>query len=85
MKEVDSEQSLVFWLNDAKKGEEAVYYNGLLMMDRERYFSNGGTLDKLPQKLKAANLAWQLYTNGVVNLVQKKREQYTYDYIAIKR
>lgn len=84
MKEVDSEQALVHWVGKAKKGEKAVYYDGLLMMDRSRYFHNGGMVGGEPEKIRTANFAWRLYTEGLVTLVQKKKDQYSYDYIAVK-
>jgi hypothetical protein len=37
-----------------------------------------------PEKIRAANFAWRLYTEGLVTLVQKKKDQYSYDYIAVK-
>lgn len=85
MKEVDSEHALSYWLSKAKKGERVIYYDGLLMMDRQKFFSNGGLTGNEPDKIRAANFAWRLYTDGLVNLVQKKKDQYSYDYIAIKR
>lgn len=85
MKQVDSEQALSYWLSKAKKGERVIYYDGLLMMDRQRFFANGGLVGGEPDKIRAANFAWRLHTDGLVGLVQKKKEQYSYDYIAIKR
>lgn len=85
MREVDTEQSLLYWVKKAKKGEKAVYYDGFLMMDRQRYFNNGGLAEDQPDRLKAAKFAWHLYLDGVVNLVQKKKDSYSYEYIAIKR
>jgi hypothetical protein len=85
LKEVDSQQSLLHWVTNAKKGEKAVYYDGLLMMDRSRYFLNGGLVGGEPEKIRAANFAWRLYEDGLVNLIQKKKKAYSYDYIAIKR
>lgn len=85
MKQVDSEQALSYWLSKAKKGEKVIYYDGLLMMDRQRFFANGGLVGGEPDKIRAANFAWRLHTDGLVGLVQKKKEQYSYDYIAIKR
>jgi hypothetical protein len=55
------------------------------MMDRNRYFLNGGLVGGEPEKIRAANFAWRLYEDGVVNLTQKKKKAYSYDYIAIKR
>lgn len=85
MREIETEQSLLHWAKKAKKGEKALYYNGLLMMDRQRYFMNGGLAENQPERLKAAKFAWHLYMDGIVTLVQKKKDAYKYDYIAVKR
>jgi hypothetical protein len=85
LNKVDNEQGLSYWANNAKKGEKALYYEGLLMMDRNRYFLNGGLVGGEPEKIRAANFAWRLYEDGVINLIQKKNKAYSYDYIAIKR
>lgn len=85
MKEVDTEQSLAYWASKAKKGDMVVYYDGFLMMDRQRYFMNGGFEDSQPEALKAAKLAWRMYNDGVLTLVQRKKEPFSYEYIAVKR
>lgn len=85
MRQIDTEQSLIYWLKKAKAGEKVIYYDGFLMMDRQRYFMNGGLAENQPEKLKAAKFAWRLCLDGVVNLVQRKKEAYSYEYIAIKR
>lgn len=85
MKQVDTEDNFDYWLNRAKPGETVVYYDGFLLMDRERLVNNGIFADKFPQTIKAAIRAWKAYQNGHVTLVQKKRDFFAYDYIAIKR
>lgn len=85
MREVDSEESLLYWATKARKGESAIYYDGFLMMDRERYFTSGGDPQKQPDNLRAAKFAWHLCTDGVVNLVQRKKGNFSYEYIAVKR
>lgn len=85
MKQLDTELSLEYWVQKSRKGEKAVYYDGFLMMDRQRYLSHGGLPENQPEKLKVAKLAWKLYNDGMVTLVQKKKDSYSYDYIAIKR
>lgn len=84
MKEVDSETAFAFWLKTAKPGERVLYYDGFLMRDREAFLRAGGTVDNFPAKIKAAIHAWRAYLDGAVKLVQKKREDYEYEYIAIK-
>lgn len=85
MREVDNENSLAYWANKARKGESAIYYDGFLMMDRQFYFANGGDPEKQPEKLRAAKFAWHLYMDGVVNLVQRRKGNFSYEYIAVKR
>lgn len=85
MREVDTENGLLHWLGKAKQGEQAVYYDGFLMMDRQRYFMNGGLTENQPEKLKTARFAWHLYMDGIINLVQRKKDSFSYEYIAIKR
>ena len=85
MREVDSEEALSYWATKARKGEAAIYYDGFLMMDRQKYFSSGGDPERQPDKLRAAKFAWHLYMDGVVTLVQRKKDNFSYEYIAVKR
>lgn len=85
MKEVETEHSLLQWAKKAKRNEKIMYYKGFLMRDRQRYIMNGGLQEDQPQTLKTANFAWYLYANGVVNLTQKKKDIFDYEYIAVKR
>lgn len=84
MKEIDNEQGFIYWLKGADTGDKAIYYDGFLMKDRETFFQNGGTSENLPEPLKAANFAWHLYQQGLVRLIQKKKDLYSYEYIAVK-
>ncbi len=84
MKEVDNEASFIHWVSKARKGEKAVYYDGFLMMDRERFLQAGGLVDQFPQKIKAARVAWKAYMDGHVLLVQKRKDACSYEYIAIR-
>lgn len=84
MKEVDNEDGFSYWLSRARKGEKVVYFDGFLMYERQRFLSlNGG--DEFPQKIRTAQLAWRAYTEGLVTLVQHKRDEGEYEYIAIRR
>lgn len=85
MKNIDTELSLEYWAKKARSGEKAIYYDGFLMLDRQLYFMSSGGLESQPEKLKVARLAWRLYTDGVLNLIQKKKDDFSYEYIAIKR
>lgn len=85
MRNIDTELSLEYWAKKARSGEKAVYYDGFLLMDRQLHFMNGGMAETQPEKLKVAKLAWKLYADGTLSLVQKKKDDFSYDYIAIKR
>lgn len=84
MKEVKTEDGFLKWLKKARRGEKVAYYDGFLMMDRELYFKNGGFVEGLPDDMKTAKLAWLSYLDGLVFLVQKKRDVCAYEYIAVK-
>lgn len=85
MKEVDTEDSLGWWVNKAKKGEKVMYFDGFLLYERQVLINNGVMRDQFPQRLKTAIMAWKLYLDGVLTLVQRKRDHNQYEYIAIKR
>lgn len=72
------------WLSKAKKGDKVIYYDGMLMADKERFYINGGTTDKLPEPLRAARVAWSAYMNDQVHLIQKRKGFLSYDYIAVR-
>lgn len=84
MKQVDNEAGFIYWMSKARPGEKAVYYDGFLMMDRERFLNAGGTVDMFPQAIKAARVAWKAYMDGRVVLVQKKKDACSYEYIAVR-
>lgn len=75
---------MIRWLSKANKGEKVVYYEGMLMADKERFYINGGTTDKLPEPLRAARVAWSAYMNDEVHLIQKRKGFLSYDYIAVR-
>lgn len=84
MKEVDSDIAFDYWLKGAKKGERVVYYDGFLMRDREVVVRSGFFAEDYPPKIKAAVRAWKAFQNGWVKLVQRKRDELEYEYIAVK-
>lgn len=85
MKEVDTEYNFTYWLSKAKKGDRVMYFDGFLMLERQRLVNNGVMRDQMPQKIKTAMLAWRAYLEDLVVLVQRKRDEGEYEYIAIKR
>lgn len=84
MKEIDTEYGFTWWLSKAKKGERVVYFDGFLMLERQRLVMNGFTRDQFPQKIKTAILAWKAYMDGLVTLTQRKRDDGEYEYIATR-
>lgn len=84
MKEVDTPVSFKYWLRNAIKGERVVYYTGFLLRDREILTRNGLNTDGFPDTIKAAISAWNSYRDGAVKLVQRKRGDFEYEYIAVK-
>lgn len=81
---MDNEAGFIHWLSKARRGEKVVYYDGFLMMEKERFLQNGGFADMFPQTIKAARVAWKAYMDGRVMLVQKKKDACSYEYIAIR-
>lgn len=83
MKEVSTEYEFSRWLSKARKGEKVVYFDGFLMLERQRHVLNhAGT--PFPDKIRTAILAWRAYLEGLVELVQHKREEGSYEYIAVR-
>lgn len=84
MREVSTEDAFANWLHKARKGEKIVYFDGFLMLERQRHMINHAGTD-FPQKIKTAMLVWKAYLNDLVVLVQHKRDEGEYEYIAIRR
>jgi hypothetical protein len=84
LKTIQNSDDMFKWLSKAKRGDKAVYYNGMLIADRERHFLNGGLADTMPDPMRSAKMAWTAYMNGDVYLVQKRNGAMNYDYIAVK-
>jgi len=83
LKEVNTEDGLYSWLKKAKKGEKIVYFDGFLMLERQRHLLNNAGVE-FPQKIRTGMLAWRFYLEGLVELVQRKRDEGKYEYIAVK-
>ena len=82
---MDTEDNFNYWLSRAKRGEKVVYFDGFLMLERQRLINNGIDRDSMPQKIKSAVAAWRAYLEDRVVLVQHKRDEGEYEYIAVKR
>ena len=66
--------SIRAWARKAQKGDALLYHTGLLMRDRQR----NGVLHSV------ADVLWSMHERGALALVQHKRGDFDYDYIAIK-
>lgn len=85
MKEVDTEDNFDYWLARAKKGEKVVYFDGFLMFERQKFVMAGIPKEEFSQKIKTAMAAWRAYLENLVVLVQHKRDEGEYEYIAVRR
>jgi len=83
LKEVSTEEAFSNWLSKARRGEKIVYFDGFLMLERQRHVLNHADMP-FPAKIKTAMLAWRAYLEGFVELVQHKRDEGEYSYIAVK-
>ena len=69
--------AFIRWLAEARRGEGAIYHIGNLMADRQ----NG--LDY--QHVHAMGVtAWSAYKDKICTLIQNKRDDGLYEYIAVK-
>jgi hypothetical protein len=84
LKEVNTEDGFYQWLKRAKTGEKVVYFDGFLMLERQKHLLNNAGVE-FPQKIKTAMFAWRTYLEGLVELVQRKRDEGEYEYIAVRR
>jgi hypothetical protein len=84
LKPLINQDSINKWLETAKRGEKAVYYDGMLIAERERYFVSGGLADRMPEPMRVARIAWKAYMEGMAYLVQKKNGFMSYEYIIVK-
>ena len=69
------------WLKKSKKGTTLVYYRGFLYDPWQQKLSptmSVTNINKLRDHLYSA------YTHGLVTLVQKRHDNFDYDYIAVK-
>ena len=84
MKVIVNQESMNRWLDKARSGEKVVYYDGMLMAEREKFFAAGGTPERLPEPMRVARIAWKAYLEGMVRLVQKRKGNMSYEYIAVR-
>lgn len=82
-----SPKALEAWINRAKPGETAVYYEGFLLHDRRQTItSRDGSSVSLRQEPAntVGNIAWSAYRTGRVMLTQFKLGAGKYLYLATR-
>lgn len=70
------------WVVSSTKGASTIYYRGLLSRDRQTSELIKGEFNFA---LKEASLAYALYEAGMVNLVQRRKGDGDYEYIAQRK
>jgi hypothetical protein len=70
------------WINKSRKGQRISYYRGFLFAPNEQKLSP--TLD-FNRVAKLAKHVRNAYDRGLVTLVQKKHDNFDYEYIAIRK
>ena len=76
------------WVETARGGDKMTYYVGNLMVDREKIVqlpSYGMARVFIEPAHGLGQYAWWAYERGLVELVQRKRADGRFDYIAFKR
>ena len=69
------------WLNKSKKGTTLVYYRGFLYDPWQQKLSPTMSVTNI-NKLKKH--VYNAYKNGLVTLVQRRHDDFDYDYIAVR-
>ena len=69
------------WLNKSRKGDKIMYYRGFLFAPNQQKLSP--TLD-LKRVEKLARHVRRAYDDNVITMVQKKHDNFDYDYWAVR-
>lgn len=77
---------LLKWEARAKPGDRFTYHIGFLLNDRAHSFMLGEKQYTIPNVTlnQTASLAWALYEEGAVTLVQYREAPYRYHYFVVK-
>lgn len=84
MKEVDNKDSFGYWLDEAKKGDECIYYEGFLLRDKELYLRENPHSYAFPVRINCAIAAYAAMENNRVLLYQRRKDDLHYEYYAKK-
>ena len=69
------------WLNKSRKGQKISYYRGFLFSPNQQKLSP--TLD-LKRVEKLARHVYTAYDNNLITMVQKRHDDFDYEYMAIR-
>ena len=69
------------WLKKSKEGTTLVYYRGFLYDPWQQKLSPTMSVTNIN---KLRDYVYSAYTHGLVTLVQKRHDNFDYDYIAVK-
>jgi hypothetical protein len=84
LKEVDSTDTLNYWLGNSKTGDMCIYYEGFLMYDKEIYKRENPGARYFSGAIEATVTALEASSRGLVALLQKKIGEGRYDYYAVR-
>ena len=70
------------WVNKSRKGDKISYYRGFIFAPNEQKLSP--TLD-FKRVAKLAKHVRNAYDHDIVTLVQKRHDDFDYEYIAVRR
>ncbi len=69
------------WINKARKGDRIIYYRGFLFAPNEQKYSPTQDLRRVNNMRKSI---YEAYEHNLVTLVQKKHDNFDYEYIAVR-
>lgn len=81
-RQVDNEQDFISWLGRSRPGDRVVYHQGLLMKDRQ--FTANGKPSLHTATSTYAKSVMSAADAGMVMLFQKRLDEDTCDYIAVR-
>jgi hypothetical protein len=79
---INSADNLCQWVRDAVPGQVCLYHSGMLMSDRDH--TRWETRPEAKRLHFLALLALRYQNDGLVYLVQRRRDDDSYDYIAMR-
>jgi|TARA_B100000073_G_scaffold314452_1_gene289605 hypothetical protein len=77
-----SQKAFHTWLNQAKKGDKISYYRGYLCYPYLQPIDPGADVDRIKKFAKAVYGSAEI---GLIALVQKRHQDFDYEYIAVRK